>query len=430
MATAFILHFTSLSPSMGRPKTLSSQQCRSVFKESSFRPSPQKFCSKKWFSSRNRSHILFSADEGGGREDSSSSAEEVLSFAPNSSIPVAPPEWREWAERKREEELVLRQGIAIRRRPPTGRPVHYVGPFQFRIESEGNTPRNVLEEIVWNKDSEVTQMKDRMPLKNIKQALLSVPPARDFIAALRRRAEETGMPALIAEVKKASPSQGVIQLNFDPVHIAQSYEQGGAACLSVLTDSKYFQGSFEHLKEIRAAGIECPLLCKEFIIDAWQIYFARLNGADAILLIAAVLPDQDLQYMSKICKVLGMAILVEVHNTRELDRALRIDGIQLIGINNRSLETFEVDISNTVHLLQGEWGERIQKQGILVVGESGLFTPRDMANMKYAGVSAVLVGEVLMKQTDPGAGIPVLFGKDISRKVNAKGRHSVEVGQF
>ncbi|THF95393.1 hypothetical protein TEA_003321 [Camellia sinensis var. sinensis] len=199
----------------------------------------------------------------------------------------------------------------------------------------------------------------------------------------------TGLPGLIAEVKKASPSRGVLRENFDPVEIAQAYEKGGAACLSVLTDQKYFQGSFENLEAIRNAGVKCPLLCKEFIIDAWQIYYARTKGADAILLIAAILPDLDIKYMTKICKMLGLAALVEVHNEQEMDRILGIDGVELIGINNRDLETFKVDISNTKKLLEGKRGQMICEKDIVIVGESGLFTPADIAYVQESGVKAV-----------------------------------------
>ncbi|KAI5068609.1 hypothetical protein GOP47_0016954 [Adiantum capillus-veneris] len=351
--------------------------------------------------------------ESESREEGSTSQDILISSSDNALF-KPPPEWKDWQERKKEEEMVSNQGITIRRRPPTGPPQHHVGPFEFRIQNEGNTPRNKLEEIIWNKDVEVAQMKERHPLLSILQALPNAPPSRDFIGALRRRAAETNVPALIAEVKKASPSRGVIQPNFDPVRIAQAYEDGGAACISVLTDHKYFQGDFEYLKRVRNAGVQCPLLCKEFIIDAWQLYFARLHGADAVLLIAAVLPDQDLRYMSKICKKLGIAALVEVHNARELNRVLGIDGIDLIGINNRDLETFQVDINNTVELLKGERGHTVLERNILVVGESGLFTPEDIALLQNAGVKAVLVGESLVKQDDPAAGIAGLFGKDIS----------------
>jgi len=180
----------------------------------------------------------------------------------------------------------------------------------------------------------------------------------------------------------------------------------------------FFKGSFENLELIRNAGVKCPLLCKEFVVDAWQIYNARAKGADAILLIAAVLPDLDIKYMTKICKILGLATLVEVHNEREIDRVLEIEGIELIGINNRNLETFEVDISITKRLIEGERGQRIRDKGIMVVGESGLFTPDDIAFVQEAGVRAVLVGESIVKQSDPGKGIAGLFGKDISLSPN------------
>ncbi|KAG1327420.1 indole-3-glycerol phosphate synthase, chloroplastic [Cocos nucifera] len=315
------------------------------------------------------------------------------------------------------DDAAAKQGIRIRRRPLTGPPTHMVGPFEFRLENEGNTPRNILEKIIWDKDMEVSQIKERKPLNVLKKALVDAPPVRDFVGALKASYQRTGMPALIAEVKKASPSRGVLWEDFDPVKIANAYEKNGAACLSVLTDEKYFQGSFENLEAIRRAGVECPLLCKEFIVDAWQIYYARSKGADAILLIAAVLPDIDIKYFNKICRMLGLAALVEVHDEREMDRVLSIDGIQLIGINNRDLETFEVDISNTKKLLEGKRGEIIRQKDIMVVGESGLFTPKDISYVQDAGVKAVLVGESLIKQDDPGRGIAGLFGRDISLRV-------------
>ncbi|XP_077237621.1 aldolase-type TIM barrel family protein isoform X2 [Tasmannia lanceolata] len=323
-------------------------------------------------------------------------------------------EIKEWELGRMQEELAASQGIRIRRRPLTGPPLHYVGPFEFRLQNEGNTPRNILEEIIWNKDTEVSQLKQRRPLTMLKKALEDAPPVRDFVGSLKASYGRTGMPALIAEVKKASPSRGVLREDFDPVQIALAYEKGGASCLSVLTDEKYFQGSFDNLVAICRAEVKCPLLCKEFIIDAWQIYYARTKGADAVLLIAAVLPDADIQYMTKVCKILGLAALVEVHDEREMDRVLGIDGIQLIGINNRNLETFEVDISNTKKLLEGDRGQAIRERDIIVVGESGLFTPDDIAYVQEAGVKAVLVGESIVKQTDPTKGIAGLFGKDIS----------------
>ncbi|CAL5190226.1 unnamed protein product [Lathyrus oleraceus] len=321
---------------------------------------------------------------------------------------------KEWEVGMFQNEVAANQGIRIRRAPPTGPPSHYEGPFQFRLQIEENTPRNILEEIVWNKDKEVAQLKERKPLGLVKKAVENAPPVRDFIGALRAANGRTGLPGLIAEVKKASPSRGILRENFDPVEIARSYEKGGAACLSVLTDEKYFKGSFENLELIRNAGVKCPLLCKEFIIDAWQLYYARSKGADAVLLIAAVLPDLDIEYMVKTCKLLGLAALVEVHDEREFDRVLGIEGVELIGINNRNLETFELDISTTKKLLEGERGKIIRERNIIMVGESGLFTPEDIAYVQEAGVRAVLVGESIVKQNDPGKGISNLFGKDIS----------------
>ncbi|TYH44061.1 hypothetical protein ES332_D11G168300v1 [Gossypium tomentosum] len=306
---------------------------------------------------------------------------------------------KEWEVGMFQNEVAASQGIRIRRRPPTGPPLHYVGPFEFRLQNDGNTPRDILEEIVWHKDTEVSQMKERKPLATLKKFIENAPPTRDFVGALKAAHSRTGLPGLIAEVKKASPSRGILREDFDPVEIARAYEKGGAACLSVLTDEKFFK---------------CPLLCKEFVIDAWQIYYARIKGADAILLIAAVLPDLDIRYMVKICKMLGLAALVEVHDEREMDRVLGIEGIELIGINNRNLETFEVDISNTKKLLEGERGQLICQKDIIVVGESGLFTPDHVGYVQEAGVKAVLVGESIVKQSDPGKGITGLFGRDIS----------------
>ncbi|KAJ9537764.1 hypothetical protein OSB04_030497 [Centaurea solstitialis] len=337
---------------------------------------------------------------------------------------------KEWKVRNSQDEIAATQGIQIRRRPPTGPPQHYVGPFEFRLQNEGNTPRNILEEIVWNKDVELAQWKGKKPLFTLKKAVDNAPPPRDFIGALKASYSRTGMPALIAEVKKASPSGGVLREDFDPVEIAKAYENGGAACISVTTDQKYFQGSYENLEAIRNSGVKCPLLCKEFIVDAWQLYYARAKGADAVSLIATILPDLDIKYMTKICKMIGLTVMVEVQDANEMDRILGIDGIKLIVIKNRNLETFEVDISNTKKLLEGERGEKIRQKDILVIGESGLFSPADVAYVQEAGVKAypkfvhffmhtgrvaqIIVGESIVKQKDPTKGIAELFGKDIS----------------
>ena len=207
---------------------------------------------------------------------------------------------------------------------------------------KANKPRNILEEIVWHKDIEIQEMRTKQPLVMLKQIIDRQPPARDWAGALRETAERTGRPALIAEVKKASPSRGVIQPDFDPVRIARAYEKGGATCLSVLTDSKFFQGGFENLQYIRAAGVTCPLLCKDFIVEAYQIFMARAKGADAVLLIAAVLHDRDMTYLLKVIKGLGMTALIEVHTEREMERVCALDGLDpsycVLGINNRDLE--------------------------------------------------------------------------------------------
>uniref|UniRef100_A0ACD5ZFF3 Uncharacterized protein n=1 Tax=Avena sativa TaxID=4498 RepID=A0ACD5ZFF3_AVESA len=302
-------------------------------------------------------------------------------------------------------DVAASQGIRIRRhcRPTAS---------MKEIEEATGAPRNVLERIIWDKEIEVAQGLARNPLKEVTESAGMAPPTRDFYGALAASYKRNGVPALIAEVKKASPSRGVIRENFDAVEIAQAYEKYGAACLSILTDEKYFQGSFENLQKVRKAGVKCPLLCKEFVIDEWQIYYARSVGADAILLIAAVLTDADITYFLRICKELGLTALVEVHDGREMERVLRIDSVQLIGINNRSLATFIVDTSNTKRLLE-KHGDAIREKGILVVGESGLFNPDDVAYVQKAGVSAVLVGESLVKQEDPGRAIAGLFGKEL-----------------
>lgn len=355
--------------------------------------------------SRRSSSLCIRAQQ---QDSSNSSILSLSSEAVGDSIKI-----KEWEFGRLQDELAATQGIRIRRRPPTGPPLHYEGPFELE-ENEDNAPRNILEDIIWTKGKEVSQLKERMPLSMLKKDLENAPPVQDFVESLKVSYLRTGVPALIAEVKKASPSRGVLREDFDPVQIAQAYEKGGAACLSVLTDEKYFQGSFENLKAIRTAGVKCPLLCKEFIIDSWQIYYARTKGADAVLLIAAVLPDLEIKYLTKICKMLGLAALVEVHDEREMDRILGIDGIQLIGINNRDLGTFKVDISNTKKLLEGERGQAIRERDIIVVGESGLFTPDDISYVQEAGVKAVLVGESIVKQANPTEGIVGLFGKDIS----------------
>lgn len=294
--------------------------------------------------------------------------------------------------------------MQIRRRPPN--PAVAVQHLRYQITAPDAEPRNILEKIVWHKEKEVEQRRERLPLIELQQKVRDLPPTRDFIAALRQAKTQ---PALIAEVKKASPSKGVICENFDPVAIAQSYETGGAACISVLTDAEFFQGSFDYLQEIRAA-VEVPLLCKDFVIYPYQIYLARRHGADAVLLIAAILSDKDLRYFLKIAAGLGMAALVEVHTLEELDRVLALPEVKLIGINNRNLETFTVDLKTTEQLL-AERGDSIRSREICIVSESGLFTAADLSQVLQAGANAVLIGESLVKQPSPAAAISQLFSR-------------------
>eukprot|EP00227_Mantoniella_beaufortii_P011191 CAMPEP_0197591656 /NCGR_PEP_ID=MMETSP1326-20131121/13838_1 /TAXON_ID=1155430 /ORGANISM="Genus nov. species nov., Strain RCC2288" /LENGTH=361 /DNA_ID=CAMNT_0043157195 /DNA_START=165 /DNA_END=1250 /DNA_ORIENTATION=- len=319
--------------------------------------------------------------------------------------------------------------VSIRRRPPNGLSMHNVGTengspgFAFkmeainqngeRIENTDNKPRNILEEIVWSKDEELVRRKEKFPLELVRTSMVLAPPPRDFVGAIKEQFKATGQPALIAEVKKASPSKGVIQPNFDPVKIGKAYEAGGAACLSVLTDEKFFQGGFENLELIRSSGVTCPLLCKEFIVDAYQIYLARKYGADAILLIAAVLPNKDLMYFQKIAKSVGMASLIEVHTYEEMERVLKLDDIQLLGINNRDLGTFEVSLNVTVDLMAGPLGDEVRRRGITVVGESGIFTIDDVNVLQKAGVGCLLVGESLVKQDSPEIGIKKMYGRPL-----------------
>ncbi|MEH2163821.1 MAG: indole-3-glycerol phosphate synthase TrpC [Nostoc sp.] len=258
------------------------------------------------------------------------------------------------------------------------------------------TSRHILEEIVLHKRQEVAQMQQEFSLASLQQQLITAPPVRNFLAALQQNPNQ---PSLIAEVKKASPSRGIIRADFDPVAIAQAYERGGAACLSVLTDCKFFQGSFDNLRRVRSSQVALPLLCKEFIIDPYQIYLARTAGADAVLLIAAILSDQELQNFLQVIHDLGMNALIEVHTLAELDRVLKLDDLHLVGINNRNLEDFTVDLKITQQLLS-QRQQYLQSLDITVVSESGLYTPADLSLVAEAGVRAVLVGESLVKQSD------------------------------
>jgi indole-3-glycerol phosphate synthase len=298
---------------------------------------------------------------------------------------------------------------------------------------------NILDKIVEQKKREVAQLPARLiAAGDLRDALLERGEQRDFLAALRRarpgrsRGDEAqtkkniqlepphvgshNLIALIAEVKKASPSAGVICPDFDPVHIAREYEAAGASCLSVLTDEKFFQGSLDHLRQIRAA-VELPLLRKDFIIDERQILEAIEWGADAILLIVAILSDDQLKKFHSLATEAGLAVLVEVHDEAELERALKI-GATLIGVNNRDLKTFKVDLATTERLaacLKSRAGfqpalNRQDACPTLLVAESGIRTRADVERLKQCGANAILVGESLMRGGDIQAKIRELMG--------------------
>ena len=283
--------------------------------------------------------------------------------------------------------------MQVRRRPPN--PAIRVASMSYQTCMADAEPDNILEEIIWYKDYEVSVMREKMPLRMLQARIQSAAKPLDFLMRLRQAPTH---PGVIAEIKKASPSKGVFREDFDPEAIAQSYAENGAACLSVLTDRKFFQGSFENLGLVRKA-VDLPLLCKDFVLYPYQIYLARAYGADAVLLIAAVLPDQDIQYFLKIIHRLGMNALIEVHSEEELNRILSLDEVRLVGINNRDLTTFETSLETTCRLLS-DYGDRLQD--IVVVSESGMGAPADLQRVAEAGAAAVLVGESLIRQPEPG----------------------------
>ena len=260
--------------------------------------------------------------------------------------------------------------------------------------------QDVLQRILARKQEEVAARREHVSLFELKTRAASMPPLRGFADAIEARIA-SGQPAVIAEVKKASPSKGVIRAHFDPAAIARSYEAGGAACLSVLTDVDFFQGSDEFLRQARAA-CALPVLRKDFIVDAWQLYEARGLGADCVLLIAAALDDARLSEFAFIAGELGMDVLVEVHDLDELERALPVPA-RLLGINNRNLRTFEVSLQATLDLQPMVPADRV------LVTESGILARADVALMREAGVHAFLVGEAFMRAPDPGTALRELF---------------------
>jgi len=260
---------------------------------------------------------------------------------------------------------------------------------------------DILQKILEVKRGEIAAAEKLRPLALLREDAAKAGGLRDFIGALRSKMS-AGLPAVIAEIKKASPSKGVLRPDFDPKAIAMSYARHGAACLSVLTDEKFFQGSRDYLVQAReSSGL--PVLRKDFIIDPYQVYEARAMGADCVLLIAAALEDESMADLERVAMELEMAVLVEVHDAKEFERALKLK-TPLLGINNRNLRTFETRLETTLDLL-----ERVP-QGKLLVTESGILGSSDVERMRAAGIGAFLVGEAFMRAPDPGAELARLFG--------------------
>lgn len=260
----------------------------------------------------------------------------------------------------------------------------------------------ILKKIIFRKLEEIQEGCERIPLREMKQKalMMTTSPTRGFADALQAKLD-AGKSAVIAEIKKASPSKGVLRDPFDPVEIAKSYQEHGAACLSVLTDKDFFQGSNEYLQQVREA-VDLPIIRKDFIVDDYQVYEARVIGADCILLIAAAIGDAQLYELTETALQLGMDVLVEVHNEEELERALRLP-LPMIGINNRDLHTFEVSLETTIRMLDKIPDDRI------VITESGILSPEDVATMRAHHVNSFLVGEAFMRAENPGEKLAELF---------------------
>ena len=264
-----------------------------------------------------------------------------------------------------------------------------------------STP-TILKTIIFRKMEEIQEGCDKIPLREMKQKalMMTTSPTRGFADALQAKLD-AGKSGVIAEIKKASPSKGVLRDPFDPVEIAKSYEENGAACLSVLTDKDFFQGSNEYLQQVREA-VDLPIIRKDFIIDDYQVYEARVIGADCILLIAAAIGDAQLYELTETALTLGLDVLVEVHNEEELERALRLP-LPMIGINNRDLHTFDVSLETTIRMLDMIPDDRI------VITESGILGKDDVETMRKHHVNTFLVGEAFMRADNPGEKLAELF---------------------
>ena len=259
---------------------------------------------------------------------------------------------------------------------------------------------DILKKIVAVKHEEIALASQKKSLAMVRADAESRVLTRDFVGAIQHKVQQ-GQAAVIAEIKKASPSKGVLRADFIPADIAQSYAEHGAACLSVLTDAQFFQGSVDYLKQARAS-CDLPVLRKDFMVDAYQVYEARAMGADCILLIAACLDDAQMKDLEAIARGLDMAVLVEVHDAEELNRALKLK-TPLVGINNRNLRTFEVSLDTTIGMLKDVPSDRI------LITESGILTTDDVQKMRDAKVNAFLVGEAFMRAPDPGQALADLF---------------------
>ena len=292
--------------------------------------------------------------------------------------------------------------MEIRRRPPN--PTVRVENLEYAVPHREAQAKNILEEIVWHKDIEIKNFKKIVSLEDLIKKIENLPTPKDFYNNIL---ESKIKPGVIAEIKKASPSKGVIRKDFNPENIAICYEELGASCISVLTDKRFFQGSFEILETVRKST-NLPLLCKDFIISAYQIYKARVSGADAILLIAAILSDDDLIYLKKIADNLKMSVLVEVHNSNELERILKLKSFNLIGINNRDLKTFKTDLKTSKELMH-TYADIFLKQNIIPISESGINCAEDLESLRSIGIKGVLIGETFMRETDIEQSFKKLF---------------------
>jgi len=295
--------------------------------------------------------------------------------------------------------------MEIRRRPPN--PTVRVENLEYAVPHREAQAKNILEEIVWHKDIEIKNFKKIVSLEDLIKKIEKLPTPKDFYKNIF---DSKIKPGVIAEIKKASPSKGVIRQDFNPADIAICYERLGSSCISVLTDKRFFQGSYEILETVRRST-NLPLLCKDFIISAYQIYKARVSGADAILLIAAILSDDDLIYLKKIADNLKMSVLVEVHNDNELERILKLKSFNLIGINNRDLKTFKTNLKTSIELMN-LYSDIFSKQNILPISESGINCAEDLESLRSVGIKGVLIGETFMRESDIEKSFKKLFNSN------------------